>query len=611
LSVIAGVISLSKDSEISKENVCLMLKAMAPLSSSEVEMCVVPKCSATFGRVAYGPDMNNFLNKDTPDNYPKVLWAGELYNDEALEYDSFVDFVIEEFRQQNTPDFAAGLNGSFVTAVADPVDGSVYLITDHTASYSLFTVIHNGKFYFASEVKGLLAIPNLPCQPDFSSVLSLAACGFFVDRKTLVENVVQMDYATIYKIHDGRIQTWPYWRYSVDPEKQTGTRKYIDEFSGLLRQAVERRTRTGRVAILLSGGVDSRGILCCMDEPKRLQAVTHTLKTKQTRHEMGDWAIAEKITEKLGMDFLTFHANSSDWINAIRESVYYSEGAAGFIFENIWSEIRKRAELEYLLTGDECMGWTNGSVSNNQVLATVGIHSLAGLAGLRNLLNRDKLGLFLEQMESVIESIKASCTAKTACDCVDELYFQQRLIHYVNAKRRVISKYMLSIRSPWLDPDILNFIRKVPASSRITKKLFRKTLVYLNPTLMRLPRARANEALNYHQYLINIENKYNGVSSIIFDDNPFLEEIFNFSSINDLIKEVCILSRPGDQVKHFDYRALIPQGFRLKLGTLQRYFFGYVPCLSNVQLLCRTMVVAESLRQLKERFSTKNSSNIC
>ena len=90
----------------------------------------------------------------------------------------------------------------------------------------------------------------------------------------------------------GEVKSRPYWRYSVEPGEDRGRKHYVDEFSGLLQQAVQRRTCTGRVALLLSGGCDSRAMISFMDDPTRIKAVTFSGRSLETRDPRGDWAVA-------------------------------------------------------------------------------------------------------------------------------------------------------------------------------------------------------------------------------------------------------------------------------------------------------------------------------
>ncbi len=609
MSAIAGIVCLKKNDKVSSEELVPMLDAMKAGLSSKLDIEVIPECSAVLGRVSYGFDADYVPRKRASDKEPRLFWTGELYNDDAGNCGNYGDYILERYRKNRLEDFAQGLRGSFSLVIVDPSTGSVNLVTDHIASNTLFAVVHRDRFYFASEVKGLLAIPNFTVRPDLLAALSLAACGFFVDRRTLVENVSEVDYATICHIKDGKIRSWPYWRYYVEPESDRGRKTYIKELAPLLCQAVRRCVREGKCAIMLSGGVDSRGILACMENPRQIKAITHTLRTKQTRHNLSDWAVAEKVAEMLGAELSVFQADPNDFIAALRQSAYYSDGASGFIYENVWGEISKKTNIEFLITGDECMGWRTGLLSNKQLLPCVHVHSVKKLAQLQALLRKDIKDFLIDQSQEQLQAIVNNCHAHLTNDRVDEIYLSQRIFHFVNPKRRVIARHGFGIRQPWLDMDILNFIRKLPASYRLSKNLFRDTLAYLNYDLFKLPRSREFESVNYHKYLVEGERDRKAVSKVIFDNNPFVEELFNISALRTLVDAVCKVTDEAPNEKHFKPLTLLPMGLRERLAATYRYLVNPAPHLSGTALLLRIMTVAEALKQLNNRFASIDTDN--
>jgi hypothetical protein len=305
------------------------------------------------------------------------------------------------------------------------------------------------------------------------------------------------------------------------------------------------------------------------------------------------------------MDLTVFQVDGRGFQGALRESVYCSDGAAGFIFENVWRRIKEETGLEYLLLGDECMGWSEGRIPREEVLPTVGILRMRPLTEVLALLRREGREELVEEAEGEAEAILTGCTAETSCDCVDELYLQQRLIHFLNSKRRVIARHGLGVRHPWLDLDVLNFIRRVPTRYRIRKRLFRDTLTFMNPAMFELPQAREGEEISYHQYLRARERENGGISSMLFDDNPLLEESFDLSAIRELVHAVCLAPMPAvPKPRRFDARALLPPGLRFYLAMLRRRLSNRPARLTNDDALLRVLTVGEVLRQLNRRFAS-------
>jgi len=602
MSVIAGIVCLKPSEFLTAKNLEPMLEAMRPWVSSRLATYTMANGGAVIGKVVYGPDADDEENGGGVIETPRVFCVGEIYNDEVLQSGSAEQFLLERYLDRGVRDFATGLNGSFSAVVSDPRDGSVTLLTDHIDSIPFYTTVYNDKLYFASEVKALTALDELPCEVDVSSVLSLATRGFFVNRRSLVQDVRQMDYASLCRIHSGQIETWAYWRYEIESAPDKGQKHYVDEFSHLLRRAVERRAAGPHTAIMLSGGVDSRGILCCLEDPSRISAVTFTAKTRRQRHKLGDWALAEIITKRLGMDLSIIHYDSGNFARAMQESVYASDAASGFVYEDIWKNIRQATGAEYLLMGDECLGWANGSISDEQVLPTIGIHALQNVNGVQGCMRRDLLDSFIELSLKDIESIWSSCELDSACDRVDQLYFDQRLIHFLAPKRRIPVRHGMFVRNPWLDLDILDFVRRLPIRYRIGKSLFCKTLKHIDASLCSLPRARASEIVDYQSYISKVEREDKSISRMVMEDNDLFEEFFDVRSVTDLIESICSEKVCG---RRFDPITLLPMSVRLKLGSYVSRFRKPGPRFSAMDVFLRIAMVATALRYVSKRFKNK------
>jgi len=602
---IAGIVCLNRNKYASEKDLLSMMKAMSCCMDYEVESFATSDNSVIVRKMIRKSDAKSSLKYVEKPETARVFCIGELYNEEAQKAESVERFLLDRYQRYGVDDFACGLNGAFAAVIADPRDGSVTLLTDHTDSRPLYTMIHNNKLYFASEVKAIARLDELPCEPDVSGVLSLAARSFFVNHRTLMKNVQQMDYATICHIRGGKVRSWPYWRYIIEPSSDKGYKYYLEEFAGLLRQAVRRRVSSGRVAIMLSGGVDSRGILSCLDKPWEIPIVTYTGRTRETRHRLGDWAVAERIAKQVGMNLSVIHYDGRQFARAMQESVHASDGAAGFVFENIWEDVRQATGAEYLLMGDQCITGYTGPLSNAQVLSSINVYSLQSLNELQGCMRQDRLDSFIELSARDIQAINASCKTEEPHDRVDQLNFEQVLIYFLPPKRRLTARHGMFVRNPWYDLDICNFVQKIPRRYRVGKSLFRKTISYIEPSLSRLPRAREGETIDYRSYLREYERKEKLVSQMIFSDNPFFGEFFDVQAVEKLVKDVCLSDNATEKRRRFDPKTLLPMAIRGKVSTTVRYFTRPSIQLSGVQLLLRILTVATALRHLSNRFKSK------
>ncbi|MBN1513079.1 MAG: hypothetical protein JXB13_13780 [Phycisphaerae bacterium] len=595
MSAIAGVVPLKSSDNVPQQLILSMLDAMKPTVPASTETYALPHAIGFVGILAYGPkDSSSVAGGNGPEE-PQAFCAGEFYNDDLAPSQTAAAFLLQRYLQLGAEGFAVGLNGSFCAVLADPCERSVMLVSDHAASFPLFVATANDRVYFASEVKELLTVPELYGGPNPSAVLAYACSGCFLHRCTLVTGLQRMSYATVLRVHKGTMRTQRYWRYDVEPDHRPAFRELQSQCADLLRQAVQRRLRRGRVSILLSGGVDSRGILACATDPSRIPAVTYTGWKRETRHALGDWAIAERVAKSLNLDLSVVRFDPQQYMTAMEDSVVGSDGAAGFVFENVWDHVREQTGTEYLLAGDECMGWTIGVMSQARVLPVLGIHSLADLPSVQQCLRADQRKSFLEQSKADMNVILSASSARNPHDRVDELYFRQRLINMLHPKRRVIARHGLRVRNPWLDLDVLNFVRTLPPRYRIRKMLYRNTISRLNPELFRIPRAQAGETVDYRADLTRAERESRALTDLLLGEHSPAEQFFDREAVSRLIQAECYQESAAKTSHRFRLATLLPVTVRHQLASVLMRITNPPFTLSRTVLLLRIMAMTMGL----------------
>ena len=163
--------------------------------------------------------------------------------------------------------FAERLNGDFAIAIYDPRSRRVLLVRDAVGVRPLYFVHTSRLFAFASEIKALLAHPDITPRPDDEGVADFMLIGSRpLDRQDLtcfegVSSVVpaHIVVATVESVAQRR-----YWDF--DTERQLRYRsfdEYTEAFRDHFAEAVKRRTRSNHpVAVSVSGGLDSSSIFC-------------------------------------------------------------------------------------------------------------------------------------------------------------------------------------------------------------------------------------------------------------------------------------------------------------------------------------------------------------
>lgn len=159
---------------------------------------------------------------------------------------------------------ASRLQGDFAIAVLDQRAGLLYLARDRLGVVPFYFARTPWGAAFALSPTYLLRLPSVTRELDESRVVSYLADLPNDQTSTFYRDVHAVPPAHTICLRDAETQTRRYWRLNPDPELSLAdSHEYADEFRKRFVRAVERCTSgTERIAICLSGGLDSSSIAC-------------------------------------------------------------------------------------------------------------------------------------------------------------------------------------------------------------------------------------------------------------------------------------------------------------------------------------------------------------
>ena len=170
--------------------------------------------------------------------------------------------------------FAEHLNGDFAIALFDERRQHLLLVRDSIGLRPLYYSRTDRVFVFASEIKALLAHPQVPARPDLEGIADyLLVSSRPIDRQeiTCFEHVAALVPAHLCVTTRERTVTRRYWDFDTGRTLTLRTLgDYQEAFREVFARAVRRRIRAaGPVAVSLSGGLDSSSIACQADAIRR------------------------------------------------------------------------------------------------------------------------------------------------------------------------------------------------------------------------------------------------------------------------------------------------------------------------------------------------------
>lgn len=103
---------------------------------------------------------------------------------------------------------------------------------------------------------------------DWEGLAGFFGLGFFPGDRTFHQDIRILRPASVYEFDgQGRIvREGRYWQWFHKPDERRSEAETIAQFGEVLREVLEDQTREGRVALPLSGGLDSRTVAACLPE---------------------------------------------------------------------------------------------------------------------------------------------------------------------------------------------------------------------------------------------------------------------------------------------------------------------------------------------------------
>lgn len=160
------------------------------------------------------------------------------------------------------------LNGWFFGLLLDTRCNKVFLFNDRYGMHRIF--IHESKdgFYFSSEAKALLSVLPEAREFDPNGLGEFLTCGCTLGRRSLYKNVDVLPSGSLWTFEDGKVETKvSYFDHGRWFEQQhLDDKKFLPHFVEFFRYLVKAYSGGPLpVGISLTGGLDSRMIMACLD----------------------------------------------------------------------------------------------------------------------------------------------------------------------------------------------------------------------------------------------------------------------------------------------------------------------------------------------------------
>ena len=196
----------------------------------------------------------------------------------AVRSDNLAELLIAGYEAKQEA-FFPGLHGKFAAAIWDRRLRRLVLVNDRFGMRPLYYAHLRGRLLFASEIKALLADPEMSSKVNLRGVAQFFTFGQLLAEDTMLEGVRLLPAAgyLIYDLREDRVSLERYWRLSAEPLRGDAGREtqLLDGVDHAFGEAVRRCTAgVSNLGLSLSGGLDSRTILGAIDDGLPLTTVS-------------------------------------------------------------------------------------------------------------------------------------------------------------------------------------------------------------------------------------------------------------------------------------------------------------------------------------------------
>jgi len=457
-----------------------------------------------------------------------VVLNGEIYNYQELRHDlrssghrlatdGDTEVLAHLGEDLDAVALARRLHGMFAFAIWDDRRRRLVLGRDRLGKKPLYYWYENGRFVFGSEIKAVLADPEVPRRLDAGAIPAYLTFGYVPSPRTFFEGVYSVPPGHVLVLEDGRLRLEPYWEPQVpSPGGVTALDLDIQEASRQVRAhltaAVERRLVADvPVGAFLSGGIDSSAVVAIMAELTTKPVRTFTIGFEDT-DGFDERSYASRIAERFDTEHVEFVVKP-DAVDLIDRLVWHHDqpfGDSSAVPTFLLSELTRR-HVTVSLCGDggdelfagyerftaalaldrygRAMRAARAPVTT--LVSALPFHRLTGrAASLRRFLERAQLDLpdaYLAWVSFVpaewrerligdadnwgLESVRRLWAASEGSDLLDRLldlnlrtYLVDDLLPKVD---RMGMAHGLEVRSPFLDHELVEFALRLPRAMRV------------------------------------------------------------------------------------------------------------------------------------------------
>ncbi len=193
------------------------------------------------------------------------------------------------------------LNGMFAFAIHDARTNELFLARDRMGKKPLHFAECNGTFVFGSELKAVLAHPEVKDDIDLVALNQYLTFEYVPTPRSIVQGVRKLEPGHSLVVKDGRIvKDVAYWTIDLT-KRPIGEREAAARLDELLQKATERRLMSDvPLGVFLSGGIDSSAVAYYAQQSSNTRINTFSIGFEEASYD--ESGHARLVAERIGSD---------------------------------------------------------------------------------------------------------------------------------------------------------------------------------------------------------------------------------------------------------------------------------------------------------------------
>lgn len=282
-------------------------------------------------------DLSDIANQPMSDMTGRVIlvYNGELYNYRELreellarghEFHTSSDTeVLLHMYLEYGEQCLSHLQGMFAFAIWDEPRQTLFLARDRLGIKPLYYRLNDGVFSFASEIKALLALEELPRRVNWQALHDYLTFRYTISPCTMFHGIEKLPPAHSLRFSESGLKIERYWSPDYGKTEKMADEEWIQAFKRRFIDVVNSHLLSDvPVGVLLSGGLDSSVVAAVMQASQ-----ARPIKTFSVAFTEGgvydERPFARKVAQRLGTDHHEICITAQEFIDALPAYIWHMD----------------------------------------------------------------------------------------------------------------------------------------------------------------------------------------------------------------------------------------------------------------------------------------------